>query len=235
MPPFRDFTRRSFIAGSSAAAGAALGFPVQAQNTSQAAGRASEFVVPPPKVITGVTRPLLAGNTARPLRYRPVDGDFVIRNGGEFFNRPLYGPNINFRVDAGDLPEFSLYLPGHGGNLKLGLSAARGSKWLAQAAEVITRYPSGTHDIRGSGTIRILRFQPATTTFLSAPTPAANRRCGPEARATKCERPREIPLAAGTATGDKHRLSIPALGKPALFRTRELRDPKCCRSAAKGT
>src|ERR1019366_10176449 len=94
-------------------------------------------------VITGVTRPLLAGNTARPLRYRPVDGDFVIRNGGEFFNRPLYGPNINFRVDAGDLPEFSLYLPGHGGNLKLGVSAASGSKWLAQAAEVVARYRPG--------------------------------------------------------------------------------------------
>ena len=233
MPVPGGFTRRGFVLCSSAAA--AIDFPLQAQNTPQATGRPGESVVPPPKTITGATRPLLAGNTARPFRYRPVDGDFVIRNGGEFFNRPLYGPNINFRVDAGDLPEFSLYLPGHGGNLKLGLSAARGSKWLAQAAEVITRYPSGTHDIRGSGTIRILRFQPATTTFLSAPTPAANRRCGPEARATKCERPREIPLAAGTATGDKHRLSIPALGKPALFRTRELRDPKCCRSAAKGT
>jgi hypothetical protein len=120
-----------------------IGFPVPAQNMPQKTGRAAEFVVPPPKVISGVTRPLLAGNTARPLRYRPVDGDFVIRNGGEFFNRPLYGPNINFRVDAGDLQEFSLYLPGHGGNLKLGLSAASGSKWLAQAAEVMARYRPG--------------------------------------------------------------------------------------------
>ena len=135
MPPSRDFTRRQFIAGSSAAA-AAIRFPLHAQ-------RAPEFVVPPPKTITGAVRPLLAGNTARPLRYRPVDGDFVIRNGGEFFNRPLYGPNINFRVDAGDLPEFSLYLPGHGGNLKLGLSATAGSKWLAQAAEVVARYRPG--------------------------------------------------------------------------------------------
>jgi hypothetical protein len=90
-----------------------------------------------------------------------VDGDFVIRNGGEFFNRPLYGPNINFRVDAGDLPEFSLYLPGHGGNLKLGLSAARGSKWLALAAEVITRYRPGRmiYEVRdpllGQGWLRI--------------------------------------------------------------------------------
>jgi hypothetical protein len=107
------------------------------------AQRTPEFVVPPPKPITGAVRPLLAGNTERPLRYTPEDGDFVIRNGGEFFNRPLYGPNINFRVDAGDLPEFSLYLPGHGGNLKLGISAASGSKWLAQAAEVMARYRPG--------------------------------------------------------------------------------------------
>ena len=144
MPPPGAFTRRGFVLCSSAAAAAsAIDFPLQAQSTPQATGRPGEFVVPPPKTITGATRPLLAGNTARPLRYRPVDGDFVIRNGREFFNRPLYGPNINFRVDAGDLPEFSLYLPGHGGNLKLGLSAARGSKWLAQAPEVITRYRPG--------------------------------------------------------------------------------------------
>ena len=137
MSPRRDFTRRKFIARSSAAAAAAaVRFRLPAQ-------RAAESVVPPPKVIAGAVRGLLAGHTARPLRYRPEDGDFVIRNGGEFFNRPLYGPNINFRVDAGDLPEFSLYLPGHGGNLKLGVSAAAGSKWLAQAAEVVARYRPG--------------------------------------------------------------------------------------------
>src|ERR1022692_3346264 len=141
MPVPGAFTRRGFVLCSSAAA--AIDFPLQAQNTPQATGRSGESVVPPPKTITGATRPLLAGNTERPLRYTPVDGDFVIRNGGEFFNRPLYGPNLNFRVDAGDLPEFSLYRPGHGGNLKLGLSAAGGSKWLAQAAEVIARYRPG--------------------------------------------------------------------------------------------
>jgi hypothetical protein len=129
MPPFRDFTRRQFIAVSSAAVAAAQ--------------RAPEPVVPAPKPITGAVRGLLAGHTARPLRYTPIDGDFVIRNGAEFFNRPLYGPNINFRVDAGDLPEFSLYLPGHGGNLKLGISAAGGSRWLARAAEVVARYRPG--------------------------------------------------------------------------------------------
>jgi hypothetical protein len=60
------------------------------------------------------------GQTRRPLRYRPVGTDFVIENGVEFFNRPLYGTNTAFRVDAGDRPEFSLYLPGRGGNLRCG-------------------------------------------------------------------------------------------------------------------
>jgi len=94
-------------------------------------------VVPAPKPITGAVRGLLAGNTARPLRYTPENGDFVIRNGGEFFNRPLYGPISNFRVDAGDLPEFIALFARAWGNLKLGVSAASGSKWLAQAAEVV--------------------------------------------------------------------------------------------------
>jgi len=90
--------------------------------------------MPPPEVISGGIQPLMIGHTARPLRYRPVGGEFVIRNGGEYFNRPIYGPNNDFRVDAGDLPEFSLYLPGHGGNLKLGFIAASGAKCAAQAS-----------------------------------------------------------------------------------------------------
>jgi len=104
--------------------------------------------MPPPGVITGGIQPLLEGHTARPLRYTPIDGEFVIRNGSEFFNRPLYGPSSptqsgDFRVDAGDLPEFSLYLPGHGGNLKLGFIAPSGSKWAATANEIVTRYRPG--------------------------------------------------------------------------------------------
>ena len=34
--------------------------------------------------------PLLLTNVERPLRYRPDGDDFVIKNGAEFFNRPLY-------------------------------------------------------------------------------------------------------------------------------------------------
>ena len=89
-------------------------------------------------------QPNLAGNIERPLRYTPDGQEFVIENGGEFFNRPLYGGNTAFRADAGDQPEFSLYLPGHGGNLRFGMRTSRGAKWLHEAARVTARYRPGT-------------------------------------------------------------------------------------------
>ena len=87
--------------------------------------------------------PNLTNSIERPLRYRPDKGDFVIENGGEFFNRSLYGRNTAFRVDAGDMPEFLLYLPGRGGNLRLGLQTAAGSKWLHQTKKIVARYRPG--------------------------------------------------------------------------------------------
>jgi hypothetical protein len=87
--------------------------------------------------------PNLADNIERPLRYRPDGVDFVIENGAEFFNRPLYGGNTAFRSDAGDKPEFTLYLPGRGGNLRLGLRTAAGAKWLHEAVRIVTRYRPG--------------------------------------------------------------------------------------------
>jgi hypothetical protein len=106
--------------------------------------------------------PNLRDNIERPLRYRPEGGDFVIENGAEFFNRPLYGRTTAFRVDAGDKPEFVLYLPGRGGNLRLGLrqvgrvdpdalgsekragvNALHPAKWLHDAAHIISRYRPG--------------------------------------------------------------------------------------------
>ncbi len=102
-----------------------------------------------------------AGETARPLRYRPEGTDFVIENGPEFFNRPLYGTNTAFRVDAGDKPEFLLYLPGRGGNLRLGIRTRAGGKWLHDAEKVVTRYRPGSmlYEIRdpllGGGTLSL--------------------------------------------------------------------------------
>ena len=67
--------------------------------------------------------PPLWHGQARTLRYHPEGQDFVITNGERRFNRALYGTNTAFRVEAGDRPEFALYLPGMGGNLKFGLLA----------------------------------------------------------------------------------------------------------------
>lgn len=64
-------------------------------------------------------------------------------NGKRRFNRALYGTNTAFRVEAGDLPEFALYLPGMGGNFKLGIKSAKGNKWLTKAKNIIATYVPG--------------------------------------------------------------------------------------------
>jgi len=87
--------------------------------------------------------PNLAENIDRPLRYRPDGKDFVIENGTEFFNRSLYGGNTAFRVDGGDKPEFLLYLPGRGGNLRFAIRSKGGMKWLHEAAKIVARYRPG--------------------------------------------------------------------------------------------
>jgi hypothetical protein len=94
----------------------------------------------------------IAGHTDRPLRYQPDNGDFVIVNGSEFFNRPLYADHSAFRVDGGDRPEFSLYVPGHGGNLRLGIQAEAGAIWLHDASRIVARYRAGSmlYDINDS-------------------------------------------------------------------------------------
>ena len=103
----------------------------------------------------------LTNNIDRPLRYTPVGTDFVITNGAEFFNRPLYGGSSPFRVDGGDQPEFSLYLPGRGGNLRLGIRGSSKTKWLNDATQVVTIYRPGSiiHEVRdpllGEGVLRL--------------------------------------------------------------------------------
>ncbi|HWG17489.1 MAG TPA: DUF4450 domain-containing protein, partial [Acidobacteriaceae bacterium] len=154
----RRWSRRKFLAVSGAAAAqtaATLQALGQTRATAPASAQspATSGPIParslPPEVISGGIQPLLEGHTARPLRYKPGTGEqageFIIRHGAEFFNRPIYGPpdSAGFRVDAGDKPEFSLYLPGHGGNLKLGFIVGEQSKWGAEANEVISRYRPG--------------------------------------------------------------------------------------------
>ena len=86
----------------------------------------------------------------RALRYHPEGQEFVITNGTRRFNRALYGTHTAFRVEAGDLPEVALYLPGMGGNLKFGLLANGQSKWLIHADTITARYRPGAlrYDVR---------------------------------------------------------------------------------------
>ncbi|MBN2612654.1 MAG: DUF4450 domain-containing protein [Bacteroidales bacterium] len=83
-------------------------------------------------------------NIPRAVRYQPDNGDFVIRNGDKRFNRALYGTNTGFRVETGDLPEFALYMPGMGGNLKLGIALHDTPLWLTDAASIEARYRPGS-------------------------------------------------------------------------------------------
>ncbi len=80
----------------------------------------------------------------RTLRYHPEGNDIVITNGNRRFTRALYGTNTAFRVEAGDLPEFALYMPGMGGNIKFGLSNNDSSKWLIKADKITARYRPGS-------------------------------------------------------------------------------------------
>lgn len=107
-------------------------------------------------------------NAARTIRYQPDGEDFVIVNGTRRFNRAIYGTNTGFRAEAGDKPEFALYLPGMGGNLKVGISKGDTSIWITQAANIEARYrPGSVHYIikdplLGNGTIEITVLALAT-------------------------------------------------------------------------
>src|SRR6187551_2731268 len=97
----------------------------------------------------------------RTVRYHPEGTDFIIENGDRRFTRALYGTNTAFRVEAGDLPEFALYLPGMGGNLKFGLLADGQSKWLIKAENIVARYRPGmmlydiTDPLLGAGRLHL--------------------------------------------------------------------------------
>jgi len=86
----------------------------------------------------------------RTLRYYPEGDDIVITNGNRRFTRALYGTNTAFRAEAGDLPEFALYMPGMGGNIKFGLANNDTSKWIINADKITARYRPGSmlYDIK---------------------------------------------------------------------------------------
>ena len=83
-------------------------------------------------------------NKERTIHYQPQGNDFILYKGTRKFNRALYGTNTGFRVEAGDLPEFALYMPGMGGNCKIGISINGKSKWITTASQIKTVYRPGT-------------------------------------------------------------------------------------------
>lgn len=97
----------------------------------------------------------------RSVHYLPDGKDFVCVNPHLRFNRALYGTNTAFRVEAGDLPEFALYMPGMGGNLRFALINKEQHKWLIEAKDISTRYRPGSmiysikDPLLGNGTLSI--------------------------------------------------------------------------------
>jgi len=80
----------------------------------------------------------------RIVRYSPEGKDIVIVNGDKRFTRALYGTHTAFRVEAGDLPEFALYMPGMGGNLRFALKKGDQRKWLIDANHIRAAYRAGS-------------------------------------------------------------------------------------------
>ncbi len=75
--------------------------------------------------LTATLAPLRAGaasNTQiRKTHYRPDGISAVCTDGQTKFNRALYGAHSGFRMECSDMPEFGIYLPRMGGNLRLTL------------------------------------------------------------------------------------------------------------------
>lgn len=80
----------------------------------------------------------------RNLHYTEDKGDFLLVNGTYRFNRALYGNHKASRVEAGDLPEFALYMPGMAGNLQFVLENGGSFKKLIEAEHIETRYRPGS-------------------------------------------------------------------------------------------
>lgn len=96
------------------------------------------------RIITAQPLSGKADKQLRALHYKPVGTDFILHKGQRKFNRALYGTHTGFRVKAGDLPEFALYLPGMGGNCKIGIKRNDKSKWVTEADKIKTIYRPGT-------------------------------------------------------------------------------------------
>ncbi len=72
-------------------------------------------------LIVLATLGLNAGTEAADLHYTPMGSSVECINGTVKFNRALYGAHTGFRVDCSDFPEFGIYMPNMGGNIKFNL------------------------------------------------------------------------------------------------------------------
>lgn len=97
----------------------------------------------------------------RGMHYQPQGNGFICVSPTRKFNRALYGTNTAFRVEAGDLPEFALYMPGMGGNCKIGFIINNKSKWLTECDSINTVYIPGSMEymlkdkLLGNGQIQL--------------------------------------------------------------------------------
>jgi len=95
-------------------------------------------------VFTGMAQSRHWQKNKRSLHYTEDKGDFLLVNGTHRFNRALYGNHKASRVEAGDLPEFALYMPGMAGNLQFVIEKEGSFKKLIDAEHIETRYRSGS-------------------------------------------------------------------------------------------
>lgn len=73
------------------------------------------------------------------LHYIPDGNSVYTVNGTTKFNRALYGAHTGFRVDCSDMPEFGIYMPNMGGNIKFDLPSG----------DLLARYTPGKMNYTG--------------------------------------------------------------------------------------
>jgi len=165
--------------------------------------------------------PLRSASIDRPLRYTPDNGDFVIENGTELFNRPLYTAHTPCRVDAGDRPEFAFCFPTKGGVLRLGIAAPAGAKWLIDADKIMARYRPGMEIYEISDSLT----PGATLTVAALPT---QQTAGLVVSATLSGGgPVDLIWAYGGGTGENSRTHFDLNGDPNLARVWNLQPADC--------
>lgn len=72
-------------------------------------------------IILAATLTASAHGEMRPRHYVADGNSAVATDGKARFNRALYGAHSGFRMECSDMPEFGIYLPRMGGNLRLTL------------------------------------------------------------------------------------------------------------------